>query len=250
MEMQELFGYGQGVTALMVEELNFSYEERLNFAFAMSRVTMCSVRIRKSTQPTTCYHVINHVLEFPSKNRVPFFTVTFEEVFGDDVFDVSLGFCKWESSLALYQAEGCFDCGDEEFCSQQTAEADRESFNFYHPQMEIVINSFARYWSPLLAELAGSFDVETMYESTGFILDQVYDSWSDISEELESTIRLFTFNERSGLLVKDPEYCSKDGCEDLAYERGLCTSHEDLCVISDCFDYKDEGRFCYSHAEQ
>jgi hypothetical protein len=246
-DMEDLFVEGQAIIETMTATLDGSYRDRLTIAFSMSRLKVCSLRVRRSAPQVECYHAISHVMELPSNEKSPFFTVTFEEHIGEQVFDISLGFCDWGESRAMFQVEGCYDCGNEEFCTKQPAEVDLSNFSFYYDDMEEVVNSYVRLWAPVLADFAASFGEDTMYELTGYILDQVFDGWSDIPDELESTIRLFTFNERIERLIKDPDYCSKDECEDSVYERGLCLSHEDFCAITDCFDYKDEGAFCFTH---
>jgi hypothetical protein len=256
-EPVELAHYAQGITLEMDALLDAPFDEKLLIALEISRIPICSIRVRRTTPTVENYHAVMKFFEFhptkqPSREnpptQLPFFTVTFAEQVQDEMFDVTLGFCPWTASFLSYQPEACYECEDEEFCSQQVAELDLEKFGFNFHSMETVFNVFTGKWTPVLADFAYSFGVENMYEVTPFVLDQVSDSWSEISKELIPNFESYEYDRSTGRIKKDSDLCLKEECDDYADSRGLCTYHEDSCRVPDCWNDRDEGAYCYSHA--
>ena len=246
---QELFMHGQRISTQLSIELDDSYLERVDMAYAISCISNCSLRVRKVSESDETFHVISRFYDSNQSKQLPYFSVTFERQLEGEQFDVSLGFVVQSHDFVSFQAEGCFECGDEEFCSQQPFEKSEDDFNFLAPILLETITRYCDLWSPIIADFASSYGVEYMYENVPYILDQVFDSWSDIPNELESTYTDFEFNSATNMLEKNPHLCSKDECSADADSFGLCYMHEDTCRMHDCFDYKSDGLFCYLHTE-
>jgi hypothetical protein len=245
---EELFTCGQYISGLLANELDDSYRERVDMAHAIACISNCSLRIRKTSVSDETFHVFNKFYGGKDSQLLPFFSITFEQNNNGEQFDVSLGFTVQNQFFVSYQSENCSNCGDQEFCTQQSNERPDEDFNYLEPELMDLIARFSELWAPVLADFTSSFGIEYMYENVGYILDQVFDSWSDIPNELESTYVDFEFNSATNSLVKKSDLCSKDECSSYVDSDGLCYLHEDFCRIHECFSYKDDGPYCYSHA--
>jgi hypothetical protein len=246
---EELFNCGQYISDQLVNELDGTFLERVEMAHAISCISSCSLRIRKTSVSDETFHVINKFFGMKESQFLPFFSVTHEQEVDDEQLDVSIGFTVHNNYFVMYEIEGCFDCGDEEFCSKQPDEVQEENFEYLDPVLLSVIERFSELWSPVLADFANSFGIEYMYENVAFILDQVFDCWRDVPSELEKTYEDYHFDASTNSIRKNKDLCIKDECSDLSNSSGLCYSHEDYCRVRDCFSYKDSGAYCYSHED-
>ena len=275
---EELFQFGQGLIVEMTSVLDGDYMERVERAVFMSNFEVCSIRVHSDEVRSETFHILSECFKYvefdrssnsapvvPSRSiqkfgnhqdslgdnlnleRFPFFTLTYAPTYNNQLFHVSLGFTSKDYSI-MTQPINCINCTGEEFCSQQPAEVDEEDWNGGKFSQEVIqiMELFTSKWSLILADFTKSFGIEFMYEEVPYILNQVYDSWDEIPEQLESSHTEFNVN-RNGLMSKDPDLCSKDECTDSSDRGGLCYSHEDICRIHDCFDSKDEGAYCNFH---
>jgi hypothetical protein len=64
--MEDLFVEGQAIIETMTATLDGSYRDRLTITFSMSRLKVCSLRVRRSAPQVECYHAISHVMKLPS----------------------------------------------------------------------------------------------------------------------------------------------------------------------------------------
>jgi hypothetical protein len=277
-DAEELFQYGQGLITEMSIGLDGDYRERLSRAIAISKVEICAIRVRPHSESNQTFHILSECFiyvdgkedpdspsEVPTRSyqkagnsfgienkkaklrRFPFFTIAYEHLLNNQQFDVSLGFTSKDYSF-MTQPVGCFNCSDEEFCSQQPAEEEEWNVEDSGGEVVEIMEMFTSMWTPILADFAQSFGIEYMYDEVAYIVNQVYDSWDDIPRELESSYEEFRINQ-NGELKKDSNLCSKDECSDSADHGGLCYSHEDLCRVPDCFDDKERGAYCDFHSE-
>lgn len=275
---EELFQYGQGLIVEMSNALDGSYEERLSRAVSISNVEVCAIRVHPHSESIKTFHVLSECFKYidnkedpdsPSEvparsyqkagnsfgienkkeklKKFPFFTLAYEHKFNDQLFDVSLSFTSKDYSF-MTQPVGCFNCPDEDFCSQHSAEEDEWNVEGSGEEIVEIMEMFTAMWTPILVDFTQSFGAEFMYDEVAYILNQVYDSWDDIPRELESSYEEYAIN-RIGELKKDPDLCSKDECSDSADHGGLCYMHEDLCRVNDCFDDKEYGAYCDFHSE-
>lgn len=245
---EELFDFGQSLILEISNMLDGSFKENLEIAHSMSLVAVCSIRVRKTSGTSETFHVLSRSVGGKTKETLPYFTSTFEQLVNGETFDVSLGFVACSEDQITLQPEGCFNCNAEEFCTQQSHEAPAEEFDFPSPSVLSTVEFFSGEWLPILADFAQSFGFEYMYDEAPFILDQVYDSWSDVPKELAPTLDSYFFDLKTNEMKKNPELCLKEECEDDADRAGLCFMHENLCRESDCIFDKEEGAYCYMHA--
>ena len=277
-DAEELFQYGQSLITEMSIGLDGDYRERLSRAIAISNVEICAIRVRPHSESNETFHILSECFiyvdgkqdpdspsEVPTRpyqkagnsfgienkkaklRRFPFFTIAYEHILNNQQFDVSLSFTSKDYSF-MTQPVGCFNCSDEEFCSQQPAEEEEWNVEDSGEEVVEIMEMFTSMWTPILADFARSFGIEYMYDEVAYIVNQVYDSWDDIPRELESSYEEFRINQ-NGELKKDSNLCSKDECSDSADHGGLCYSHEDLCRVPDCFDDKERGAYCDFHSE-
>lgn len=277
-DAEELFEIAQGLIVDVSNALDGNFQQRLSRAISMSNVEVCAIRVHADSTSNQTFHVLSECFKFVEDKQNPgapsevptrsyqkagnlfgseskttklrrhaFFTMTYEHTFNNQHFHVSLSFTSKDYAF-MTQPVGCFNCSDENFCSQQPAE--QSEWNSEDPSEEIVeiMEIFTSMWTPVLAEFSQSFGIEFMYDEVAYILNQVYDSWDDIPRELEPSYEEYRVNQK-GELKKDSNLCSKDECTDSADYGGLCFLHEDLCRVTDCFDVKERGAYCEYHSQ-
>ena len=181
-----LFNYGQMLMNDMTNALEDTHDDIRRIAKSISKISTCSLRVRDVSSHSNTFHVVSRFMNPVSRTSFPYFSTTFEEKLGKTKYDVSLGFLVHNENFVSFQAEGCFNCADEEYCSKQQDEKTEEDFSFIDGDVMEAITHFAGLWAPILADFAHSFGSEYMYDSVGFILDQVFDSWSELPDELQS----------------------------------------------------------------
>jgi len=180
----ELFNFGQQIVNDMFSDLADFTDDENKIADKIGSISVCSLRVRDVSSHSKTFHVLTRFENPIQKASYPYFTLTFEEKMGNTKFDVGIGFVVHNQNFVSYQPVGCYDCADEEYCSKQKDELLEEEFQFLPGDVLQAMNTFTSLWSPVLADFAFSFGTEYMYEEVPFILDQVFDSWTDIHEEL------------------------------------------------------------------
>jgi len=221
------------------------YIEKVKNAYLVSCISVCGIRIKETSPGSETFHIVSQY--FGETLRLPFFTVTFEAEDSEKHYVIALSFVAKGQIYVGFQADECSDCDDEEFCTQQIAEGPEENFSFIGEDVLRAIYFYTDQWSGHLAELASSIGLDGIRENLVLVLDQVYDTWDEIPENLESTYTLYEMNTQTGEIYKSPEYCMKDECDDSRDSGIHCYSHEDLCAVHDCFEYKEDGKYCYPH---
>ena len=252
----DLVSDAQMIADQMDSILHDDFIGRVKNAYFVSAISVCSIRWRKLGSDNEVFHVINRYLSWdgkgnpdPSTLSMPFFTVTFESEEFTDAYDISIGFVVKDRPHASLQAADCEGCSEEEFCTQQRAEVPAGNFNYIDQAVMNAIDFYSEQWTGYLSELANSIGLDGIKEDLIPVLDNVYDTWDEIPEQLESSYELYRMDPNSGEMIKDPDYCRKDECVSDADSGIHCWQHEDLCAVHDCFSWKDDGRFCFSHED-
>lgn len=253
----ELIAASQVISGQMESLLDGNYIGRVRNAYFASAISICSIRIRRSAPIVEQLHIVSRYVGTgkkidlgPDVPQMPFFTITFEEVYAEQTFDISLGFIVKDQPYVSLQPTECTGCIDEEFCSQQEAERSQEDFDYLDTEIMNAMNFYSGEWSNYLAEFVGQFGFDTLWLNNLLVINLVYDTWDEIPRNLEPGYEMYDYNPNSDAMVKNSNYCRKEECDSSADSGIHCWSHEDLCAVPDCFDYKDEGNYCWSHESE
>lgn len=261
---EELSYSAQNILIELSNALDDTYQERVAKAIAISRVQVCSIRIHPLNSDNETFHVVSECYGLINKNlastieqlgytiqyesiispvsvqkiidpadlsdkkmkyvKMPLFTSSYEVQASDQLFLVSLGF-SLPNSLIVKQPRGCFQCGEEEFCSKLENEVYEEGQGILWGVIPEIAELFTSFWSPVLADFAASFGVKYLYDSVPYLLDQLYDSWEELPGELEPTYM-----------------------EHILQYDGKLVKNSDLCLNEECGEPADYGRFCFMHS--